>query len=213
MMVKQLVSAALVGVAAVALWCATPGTAHAQDAAWEIGEAAPTFTLPDTYGKDHSLTDYRGKWVILEWLNYECPYVGKHYSSDNMQRLQRSYTGQGMVWLAIVSSAPGKQGYHEPEEMNTLSNEKGSAADAVLLDPEGDVGRLYGAKTTPQMILIDPEGTLLYNGAIDDRPTARLADIEGAHNYLVAAVDEATAGQAVSVATTQPYGCSVKYKN
>jgi peroxiredoxin len=213
MTVRQFVSAALVGVAAVALWHATPGTAQAQDGAWAIGEAAPTFTLPDTYGKDHSLADYRGKWVILEWLNYECPYVGKHYSSDNMQQLQRTYTEQGMVWLAIVSSAPGKQGYHEPEEMNTLSSEKGSAADAVLLDPEGDVGRLYGAKTTPQMILIDPEGTLLYNGAIDDRPTARLADIEGAHNYLVAAIGEATAGQAVSQATTQPYGCSVKYKN
>jgi hypothetical protein len=114
---------------------------------------------------------------------------------------------------AIVSSAPGKQGYHEPAEMNAISQDKGSAADAVLLDPEGDVGQLYGAKTTPQMILIDPEGTLLYNGAIDDRPTARLADVEGAHNYLVAAIGEATAGDAVSVATTQPYGCSVKYKN
>jgi hypothetical protein len=213
MMARRFVRVALGGLAAVALLHAPYTTAHAQDAAWEIGEAAPTFTLPDTYGEQHSLSDYQGKWVVLEWLNYECPYVGKHYNSGNMPQLQRTYTEQGMVWLAIVSSAPGKQGYHEPDEMNTISQDEGSAADAVLLDPEGDVGRLYGAKTTPQMILIDPEGTLLYNGAIDDRPTARLADIEGAHNYLVAAIGEATAGNAVSVATTQPYGCSVKYKN
>jgi len=184
---------------------------RAQEAAWEIGQPAPEFTLPDTYGEEHALTDYRGQWVVLEWLNYECPYVRKHYNSGNMQSLQSAYGEKGVVWLAIVSSAPGKQGYHEPDEMNALSQEKGSAAKAVLLDPAGNVGHLYGAQTTPQMIVIDPDGTLLYNGAIDDRPTARLSDIEGAHNYLAAALDEAMAGQEVSVPTSQPYGCSVKY--
>ncbi len=212
-MVRRLVSTALGGLVAAALLPAAPAAAQAQETAWAIGEPAPTFTLPDTYGEEHSLADYRGKWVVLEWLNYECPYVAKHYNSGNMPRLQRTYAEQGVVWLAIVSSAPGKQGYHEPDEMNAISEEKESAALAVLLDPEGNVGRLYGAKTTPQMIVIDADGTLLYNGAIDDRPTARLSDIEGAHNYLVAAMDEAMAGKPVSVATTQPYGCSVKYKN
>jgi hypothetical protein len=128
-----------------------------------------------------------------------------------MQGLQREYGEKGVVWLAIVSSAPGKQGYHEPDEMNSLSKAKNSAAKAVLLDPEGTVGHLYSAQTTPQMIVIDPDGVLLYNGAIDDRPTARLADIEGATNYLVAALEEAMNGQEVSRPTTQPYGCSVKY--
>jgi len=128
-----------------------------------------------------------------------------------MQGLQHAYGEKGVVWLAIVSSAPGKQGYHEPDEMNSISKAKNSAARAVLLDPEGNVGHLYSAQTTPQMIVIDPDGVLLYNGAIDDRPTARLSDIEGATNYLVVALDEAMSGQEVSTPTTQPYGCSVKY--
>ncbi len=209
-MMRAQVGLGLSGLAVATCLAAVPPL-RAQEAAWAVGESAPAFTLPDTYGEEHSLADYRGQWVVLEWLNYECPYVRKHYDSGNMQQLQRTYTGRGMVWLAIVSSAPGKQGYHEPDDMNAISDERGSAVSAVLLDPEGDVGRLYGAKTTPQMILIDPEGTLLYNGAIDDRPTARLSDIEGAHNYLVAAVAEAMSGGQVSVPTTQPYGCSVKY--
>ena len=208
---KKLLS--VVGSAALCCVVVTTADLHAQIEGPEVGQPAPTFTLPDTHGESHALADYRGEWVVLEWLNYEFPFVRKHYDSGNMQGLQEGYGEKGVKWLAIVSSAPGKQGYHEPDEMNALSQEKGSAAKAVLLDPEGTVGRLYGAQTTPQMILIDPEGTLLYNGAIDDKPTARLADIEGAHNYLVAAIDEATAGVAVSVATTQPYGCSVKYKN
>jgi hypothetical protein len=184
----------------------------AQDAKAEIGKHAPAFTLPDTYGEEHSLSDYEGQWVVLEWLNYDCPFVGKHYNSGNMPSLQKTYGEKGVVWLAVVSSAPGKQGYFPPDEMNARSEKVKSAAKAVLLDPEGTVGRLYNARTTPQMVLIDPSGTVLYNGAIDDKPTARLEDIEGAHNYLVAAAEEAIAGKPVSVATTQPYGCSVKYK-
>ena len=186
--------------------------AEAQGGAAEIGAAAPSFTLTDTYGKHHELADYKGQWVVLEWLNYECPYVGKHYNSGNMQSLQETYTGKGVNWFAIVSSAPGKQGYHEPAEMNSISQDKGSHASAVLLDPEGDVGRAYGARTTPQMVVIDPNGIMLYNGAIDDKPSSRPSSLEGAHSYLVAAMDEAMAGEPVSTPTSKPYGCSVKYK-
>jgi peroxiredoxin len=178
----------------------------------EIGQAAPAFTLTDTHGKAHSLADYQGKWVILEWLNYDCPYVGKHYNSGNMQALQSEYSDKGVIWLAVVSSAPGKQGHYGPDEMNRRSEETGSKAAAVLLDPDGDVGRMYGAKTTPQMYVIDPAGTLLYNGAIDDKPSSRPSSLEGAHNYLVAAMEEAMAGKPVSTPTSKPYGCSVKYE-
>ncbi len=176
-----------------------------------IGAPAPGFTLPDTYGNEHVLADYRGDWVVLEWLNYGCPYVRKHYDSGNMQGLQQRYGAKGVKWLAIVSSAPGKQGYYEPDEMNAMNDKKGQKALAVLLDPTGAVGRMYNAQTTPQMVIIDPDGTLLYNGAIDDRPSSRPASLEGAHNYLAAALDEAMAGKPVSVPTTKPYGCSVKY--
>jgi hypothetical protein len=178
----------------------------------EIGAAAPAFTLPDTHGNEHSLADYRGEWVVLEWLNYGCPFVQKHYRSGNMQKLQTEYGEQGIVWFSVVSSAPGKQGHYEPSEMNGVNEEFGNKAAAVLLDPAGDVGRAYGAKTTPQMYVIDPEGVLLYNGAIDDKPSSRLSDVDGAHNYLVQALTEAMAGQPVSQPLTQPYGCSVKYE-
>jgi hypothetical protein len=178
----------------------------------EIGAAAPAFTLPDTGGDEHSLADFAGKWVILEWLNYGCPFVRKHYDGGNMQNLQETYGAQGVVWLSIVSSAPGEQGYYEPPEMAQRNQENGNKAAAVLLDPEGTVGRRYGAKTTPQMYVIDPEGVLLYNGAIDDRPTPRVEDLEGATNYLVQAMTEAMAGNPVSLPTTQPYGCNVKYE-
>ncbi|KPK81706.1 MAG: alkyl hydroperoxide reductase [Gemmatimonas sp. SM23_52] len=191
---------------------AAAGELAAQEAQAEIGQPAPAFTLPDTYGTDQSLSDYSGKWVVLEWLNYDCPFVRKHYDSGNMPALQQTYGAKGVIWLAIVSSAPGKQGHFPPDEMNSRSEQAGSAAKAVLLDPDGTVGRLYGARTTPQMVLIDPSGTVLYNGAIDDKPSARIETLEGAHNYLVAAIEEAMAGKPVSVPTTQPYGCSVKYK-
>jgi hypothetical protein len=203
------VLSALTVLTALSLPASTDLTAQMQDP--EIGAAAPAFTLPDTYGNDHSLSDYAGTWVVLEWLNYGCPFVQKHYGSGNMQKLQADYASKGVVWLAIVSSAPGEQGYYEPEDMNAQNEENASEAAAVLLDPEGDVGRAYGAKTTPQMYVIDPEGTLLYNGAIDDTPTSRLSDIDGAKNYLVQALEEAMAGEPVSLPTTQPYGCSVKY--
>jgi peroxiredoxin len=185
--------------------------ALAQSASPTIGEPAPEFTLPDTYGDEHSLADFRGEWVVLEWLNYGCPYVKKHYNSQNMQGLQAEYGDRGVKWLAIVSSAPGKQGYYEPAAMNEMNEKNGQKALAVLLDPTGEVGRMYNAQTTPQMVIIDPAGTLLYNGAIDDKPSSRPASLEGAHNYLAAGLDEAMAGKPVSVPTTKPYGCSVKY--
>jgi len=189
----------------------TTAVAQAQSSAPAIGAPAPEFTLPDTYGNTHSLADFRGEWVVLEWLNYGCPYVGKHYNSGNMQALQKKYGEKGVKWLAIVSSAPGKQGYYEPAAMNEQNEAHGQSALAVLLDPEGTVGRLYNAQTTPQMVIIDPDGTLLYNGAIDDKPSSRPSSLEGAHNYLATGLDEAMAGQPVSVPTTKPYGCSVKY--
>lgn len=197
--------------------CVLPGFAGASAVAAqtepEIGQTAPAFTLPDTYGTEHSLADYRGEWVVLEWLNYECPFVRKHYDGGNMQALQQEYGEKGVKWFAVVSSAPGKQGYHEPDEMNAISEEVGSRALAVLLDPAGEVGMMYGAKTTPQMVVIDPDGVLLYNGAIDDQPSSRASSLEGAHNYLAAALDEAMSGRPVSVPTSKPYGCSVKYRD
>jgi hypothetical protein len=176
-----------------------------------IGQPAPAFSLPDSRGATRTLAEFHGKWVVLEWLNKDCPYVRKHYNSGNMQRLQRDYTGRGVVWLSVVSSAPGKQGYVTGPEADQFVAAQHSAATAVLLDPSGEVGHRYDARNTPQMFVISPAGVLLYDGAIDDRPTARPADIEGATNYLAAALDEAMAGRPVTTPTTQPYGCTVKY--
>lgn len=177
----------------------------------QIGEPAPTFALPDTHGVVHDLAQYRGQWVVLEWLNYGCPYVKKHYRTGNIPDQQKKWRDQGVAWLAIVSSAPGKQGYYEPAEMNGQSETEGSAATALLLDPDGVVGRLYDARTTPHMFVIDPEGTLVYMGGIDDVPTARDEDLARATQLVDVALSEATAGEAVSTPTSRPYGCSVKY--
>jgi peroxiredoxin len=177
----------------------------------KVGENAPEFTLTDTNGKTHSLKDFRGKTVVLEWLNHDCPYVVKHYGSNNMQTLQKTYTGKGVVWLSINSSAEGKQGNFPPEKANELTKAKGAAASAVLLDASGSVGKSYGAKTTPHMYVIDPKGVLAYNGAIDDKPSTDAADIKTAKNLVAAAVDEVLASKPVTVSTSKPYGCSVKY--
>lgn len=177
------------------------------------GNTAPTFTLTDTNGEEHALEQYRGEWVVLEWLNYDCPFVGKHYGSGNMPALQERYTNDGVVWLSVVSSAPGKQGHFPPGEMNARTAQEGGNQTAVLMDPTGETGRDYGARTTPQMVVITPEGEVIYNGAIDDRPSTDEADIEGATNYLVQALDAARAGEPVQTKHTEPYGCSVKYPN
>jgi peroxiredoxin len=180
-------------------------------AAPQVGQPAPEFTLTDSNGQSHNLSDFKGKFVVLEWLNHGCPFVKKHYDGGNMQGLQKEYTGKDVVWLSIVSSAPGKQGHMSPEETNKTKEEKGSAATAILIDEDGTVGKLYDAKVTPELYVINPEGTLVYMGAIDDKKSVDAADVAGAKNYVKQALDEAMSGQPVSEATTTAYGCSVKY--
>lgn len=177
----------------------------------EIGAPAPVFTLPDTDGNTYNLEDLQGKFVVLEWLNFGCPYVQRHYNSGNMPELQKEFTGKDVVWLSVVSSAPGKQGYYPAGEMNARNEEFGGQQTAILLDPEGDVGRMYGARTTPHMYVINPEGTLIYKGGIDDKPRARTEDTKAANNYVRAALKAAMNGEEVAVNTARPYGCSVKY--
>ncbi len=178
-----------------------------------IGRPAPRFSLPDTQGRTHSLEEYFGKTVVLEWTNHECPFVRKHYESGNMQTLQREATAQGVIWLSIVSSAPGKQGYLEPAAAQKLAKGLGAASTARLLDPSGDVGRLYGARTTPHMYVIDKAGVLVYRGAIDDIPSTDPGDLKSARNYVRAALADRAAGRPVAQPETQPYGCAVKYEN
>lgn len=175
------------------------------------GDQAPGFTLQSASGDEVSLSDYSGKYVVLEWLNHGCPYVKKHYKSGNMQALQEKYTGKGVVWLSVISSAPGKQGHGSPAETMAQAKEKGSNAGAILLDESGEVGKAYGAKTTPHMYVITPKGELAYLGAIDDKPTTDLDDVEGATNYVAGALEALLAGKQVPVAATKAYGCSVKY--
>lgn len=181
--------------------------------AWaaRVGEPAPDFTATDSNGQVHHLSDYRGKFVVLEWTNRGCPYTRKHYESGNMQRLQQEWTAKGVIWLTVLSSAPGKQGYVTASEENAYLKQENAHPTAALLDPTGALGHLYDAKTSPQMYVINPQGTLIYDGAIDDRPTTDVADIQGAKNYLSLALEEAMAGKSVSTPVTRPYGCSVKY--
>jgi peroxiredoxin len=201
----------LPGVAAVAL--AAVSFANAVPAAGQalVGRPAPAFTLADSSGKDRSLADFVGKTVVLEWWNPECPFVGKHYGSGNMQRLQREWTAKGVVWLTINSSAAGHQGHVDGPKAEEWMRARAGAPTAVLLDPAGKVGRAYGAKTTPHMFVIDKAGVLVYEGGIDDRPSTDQADIAGARNYVVEALAAVSSGRAVPTATTTPYGCGVKY--
>jgi peroxiredoxin len=187
--------------------------ALALSTAWaaRVGERAPDFTATDSNGKVHKLSEYAGKFVVLEWHNRGCPYTAKHYDSGNMQRLQHEWTARGVVWLTVISSAPGKQGYITAADENAFLKQANAAPTAVLLDPTGALGHLYEAKTTPQMFIINPQGTLIYNGAIDDRATTDASDINRAKNYVSLALGEALAGKPVSMASTRPYGCSVKY--
>jgi peroxiredoxin len=177
----------------------------------QVGAPAPNFAAVDSNGKTHNLSDFKGKTVVLEWTNHECPFVRKHYDTNNMQKLQKTATGQGVVWLSIVSSAPGQQGFVNSAKANELTKSRNASPTAVILDPDGKVGRLYGAKTTPHMFVIAPNGNLAYMGAIDDKPSANKDDVATAQNYVQAALDAIKANRAVAVSTTQPYGCSVKY--
>lgn len=176
-----------------------------------VGVSAPDFQATDSHGKTESLDQFRGKYVVLEWHNQGCPYTKKHYESGNMQSLQKEWTGKGVAWFTVISSAPGKQGYVTPSEENAYVSKMHAAPTAVLMDPDGKLGRLYGAKTTPDMYVIDPSGKLIYEGAIDDKPTPDPEDIRSADNYVSDALTEAMAGKPVATAYTRPYGCSVKY--
>ena len=190
---------------------ALPATSWAQTNQAEVGEPAPSFTLKAADGDKHSLSDFEGQYVVLEWLNFGCPFVGKHYGSGNMQRLQDTYTDEGVVWLSIVSSAPGKQGYYPPDEMVEQKKKHDGDMTAILMDPDGEVGKTYGATVTPHMYVVSPKGELLYRGGIDDKPTTDEADIEGATNYVRMALDAAMNGEEVRPKRAEPYGCTIKY--
>jgi len=177
-----------------------------------VGKPAEDFTLPDSNGKSHSLSDYKGKIVVLEWLNHDCPFVVNHYDTGHMPKLQKTYAEKGVIWFSIISSAPGKQGYCTPEQANEIAKQKKAVPEAILLDPDGEVGKLYGAKTTPHMYIINAEGVLVYNGAIDSIRSTKPEDIAKAKKYVKMALDELLEGKEVSVKTSKPYGCSVKYK-
>ena len=181
-------------------------------AAVKIGEPAPGFTLPGSDGKSYSLSDLKGKYVVLEWTNHECPFVRKHYGSGNMQAQQKELTGKGAAWLSIVSSAPGKQGHVDAATAAALTLSRGAAPTAVLLDPKGEAGHAYDAKTTPHMFLIAPDGKLLYMGGIDSIASTDPDDIKEATPYVKVALAEAMSGKPVTQAATKPYGCSVKYE-
>jgi peroxiredoxin len=177
------------------------------------GAEAPAFSLSDAQGKLRSLADYRGKWVVLEWVNYDCPFVNKHYGSGNMQKLQSEARSKGVVWLSVNSSAPGKQGHFEGAELARRMADAKAAPDAYLLDPEGKVGKAYLAKTTPTLFVINPEGMVVYAGAIDDKPSTDQEDIPIAKNFVRAALGSAMAGKPVETASAPSYGCGVKYKD
>ena len=177
-----------------------------------VGSPAPAFTLTDTKGKQHNLADFKGKYVVLEWVNFGCPFVKKHYESGNMQQTQRKAVEKGVVWLSVCSSAKWKQGHLSAAGWNEEIAGRKMASTAVLLDESGEVGMTYGAKTTPHMYVVNPQGVLIYKGAIDDQPTTNKDSIPGARNHVLAALDESMAGKPVSMASTQSYGCSVKYK-
>ena len=192
--------------AAAAFVIAAPALAAAT-----VGQPAPAFTATDSNGKTVSLAQFKGKTVVLEWTNADCPFVKKHYGSGNMQATQAAAAKQGVVWLTVNSSAPGKQGNVDGAKANAIVKSNGAAPSYYLLDPDGKIGKLYDAKTTPHMFVINPAGVIVYAGAIDSAPTADPADIKGATNYVTAALTAVKAGQPVATTTSKPYGCSVKY--
>lgn len=176
-----------------------------------VGQPAPAFKATDVTGKTVSLADYKGKHVVLEWVNPGCPYVQKHYGAANMQATQKAATDQGVVWLAISTTARDHSDYKPPAELAAWMKGQKAAASATLMDSDGSIGRAYGARTTPHLYIVNPAGTLVYAGAIDSKPSSNPADIPSATNHVKAALAESLAGKPVSVATTRPYGCSVKY--
>lgn len=196
---------------ALASLIAAIGLAATAQAAPQLGAPAPDFTGIAADGRTLSLSDFAGRTVVLEWTNHDCPYVRKHYETGNMQAVQKDAAEDGVVWLSVISSAPGSQGHVSPAQAEALSLDRAAAPEAVILDAEGAIGRAYAAMTTPHMYIIDPSGALVYQGAIDDKRSSRASSVEGAENYVVAALDDLAAGRAVQTAQTRPYGCSVKY--
>lgn len=203
----------LLGAGAVIVIGAVGGVLLTQnaDAAVEIGAAAPAFSVQDAAGQARTLSEFAGRTIVLEWTNSGCPYVQKHYRSSNMQTLQSEATASGVVWLSVISSAPGEQGHFTGPAALAHAQEVGAQPSAILLDPSGVMGHAYGARNTPHMFVIDGEGRVVYQGAIDDQPSARPQSLEGANNYVRAALADLAAGRAVATAQTTPYGCSVKY--
>ena len=202
-MKKRLLTALLTLAASTALFAADSPA---------VGTNAPDFSLTDSKGKTQSVSQYKGKYVVLEWFNPECPFVKKHYGSGNMQKLQDEFTAKGIVWLTIDSNAPGLEGYLTSEQANAKMAEWKTKQTALVLDPDGKAGRSYGAKNTPHMFVINPEGKIVYEGAIDSKATPNPSDIANSTNYVKVALEESLAGKTVSNANTKPYGCSVKYK-
>jgi hypothetical protein len=198
---------------AISLACAAAFAAASPSAfaAAAPGQAAPDFTLTTTDGKPARLSDYKGKFVVLEWVNPGCPFVQRHYGSQNMQGLQKEAGGKEVVWLSINSTNPNSADYMKPADLGAWMRKEGGSPRATLMDEKGEAGRAYGARTTPQMVVINPEGKLLYNGAIDDKRFASVEETKTAKNYVRAALTEGMAGKPVTVATSTPYGCSVKY--
>ena len=199
---KSILAATLLASAA-GLVCAAPS----------VGQPAPAFSAVDSTGKTVHLADFKGRHVVLEWVNPGCPYVRKHYDSANMQGTQKDAGAKGVVWLSINSTARDQGDYKSPAAMAQWMQSQKAAASATLMDSEGKIGRAYGARTTPHLYIVDPQGTLVYAGGIDNKPSSNPADIPGATNYVKVALAEATAGKAISQPTTRPYGCSVKYSS
>ncbi|MEQ9641589.1 MAG: redoxin domain-containing protein [Alphaproteobacteria bacterium] len=197
--------------AAAAIFSLAMGTGQAGAAAPEVGEPAPSFAGTTADGQTVDLAQYRGKTVVLEWTNHDCPYVRKHYGAKNMQALQKQAADDGIVWLSVISSAPGRQGYLEGPDALKVAADHGAAPAGIVLDPDGKIGKAYAARTTPHMYIVTPDGTLAYKGGIDDKATANPADIPGATNYVKVALAELAGGKPVSNPSTRAYGCSVKY--
>jgi peroxiredoxin len=204
---------ALLGAAGLIGLLAAAGAMADPSAQARLGAPAPDFTLTDSNGRSVSLANFKGKTIVLEWTNHDCPYVRKHYGSQNMQALQKKWTAQGVVGLTLIASRPGAEGFVHGREANKLTADPGAAPTAVLLDPGGSVGRSYGAQLTPHMYVITGEGALAYMGGIDDKPTTRLEDLKTAKDFVDAALSEVALGRPVSVKTSRPYGYTIKYSS
>jgi len=190
-------------------WMLATGTAWAAS----VGQPAPAFSAADASGKTVSLADFKGKTVVLEWVNPECPYVRKHYDSANMQATQKAATAQGVVWLSVNSTHPSHDDHKKPAEMLAWTQKQGAVATATLMDGDGKIGRAYGARTTPHLYIVDAQGRLVYAGGIDDKPSSNPADVKTAKNHVNAALADVRAGRPVAQAVTRAYGCSVKYSD